>query len=568
MQSCVEDYEIENTETITPEPKELIDAHVYGRVIDEQNNPLAGAEVVLQTHNGSESLITDNLGYFEFPNVRLKGKTAFLMVNQSGKFNGFRRISALKNRWNYTEIKLLDKEIVGTINAGTGGDVITSEGAKLELPPDAVVTKNGAAYNGIVSVAMQWIDPTAEDLNQRIVGDLSGIDINGQEVVLGTYGMMMVELLDNSGNELEIAEGQNAQLTYPLPDDIHGDPPSTVPMWTYDEELGTWIEEGIANLENGKYVADVSHFSSWNVDWKGESIKLSGRVTINGQSGSILYAYQMFVSSPVFGKRGGFLSEYFEFWRFPANEEFTLEIVNICGQVVYEETYGPFSQDTDLGTIDVSQGNIDDQTISGTAVDCNNDPVEGAFVKIEFDSFKLYSGQSDMNGDFNVLTPYCGTPIDATIKLVDIENGKVSPGQAFTLDGNDVTLGNISICDEDDEFVAITVDTLNFYFSTPPDYIDIRGKKIEAEGNGYFFINTTEVIDAVGTYSADAYSVYHRNTGPRNGYWNTSPPNMTVTVTEYSDVSGELIRGTFSGTVTDSLQTSIPMDGSFKIEVE
>lgn len=573
IQSCVKEYDLASTEVISPASKELINTHVYGRVMDENDQPISNAEVKLASFEGEKVLYTDEKGYFEFYNLRTLGNSAFVKIKKDGKFDAFRRWSAIKNKWNYTEVKMLDKEIVGTIDAGTGGEVETQEGAKLKLPAASVVKKSGSPYNGIINVAMKWIDPTADDLHQRIVGDLSGIDIEGNEVALATYGMMVVELLDNAGNELQIAEGKKAELTYPVPDDIHGTPPQTVPMWSYDEVLGTWIEETVASFKDNSYIAEVSHFSAWNVDWKGDRIELSGTVTVDGQTGSILTSYQIFVNSPVLGKRGGYLTPDgdFLFYNFPANEEFTLTILNICGQVVHQQSYGPYAQNTDLGTIDVGQGNQTTLTISGTALDCNNDPLPGAMVQIEYDSFTFYTAETDMAGFFEFQAPYCGSPISASLSILDIENQKTSQPQVFTIDGNDVALGNIPVCDEPEEFVSITVaDTIDVFFVGPQHYIGIRHdvtSRIEAEGDGYFTIKTTEKITSAGSYESDEYSLYSRGNSNLN-YWKTDPPDMTVEVTEFSNIPGELIRGTFTGSVLDSLQTTIPISGNFKIEVE
>lgn len=573
IQSCVKEYDLSSTEVISPASKELINTHVYGRVMDENDQPISNAEVKLHSFEGEKVLYTDDKGYFEFFNLRTLGNSAFVKIKKDGKFDAFRRWSTLKNKWNYTEVKMLDKEIVGTIDAGTGGLVETPEGAKLKLPEASVVKKNGSHYNGIINVAMKWIDPTAEDLHQRIVGDLSGIDIEGNEVALATYGMMVVELLDNAGNELQIAEGKKAELTYPVPDDIHGTPPQTVPMWSYDEVLGTWIEETVASFNNNTYIAEVSHFSAWNVDWKGERIELSGTVTVDGQTGSILTSYQIFVNSPVLGKRGGYLTPDgdFLFYNFPANEEFTLTILNICGQVVHQQSYGPFSQNTDIGTIDVGHGNQTTLMISGKALDCNNAPLPGAMVQIEYDSFTHYTAETDVNGDFGFPAPYCGSPINASVSVVDIENQKVSLPQSFVIDGNDVDLGNITVCDEPEEFVSITIaDTLDFFFSAPQDYINMvhsQNSKIEAEGmSGYFVMDISEKVTSTGSYESQQYSLSYRG-GNFVYYFATSPPDMNIEITEYSDVPGNFIRGSFSGMVTDSIQP-VPMVGNFKIKVE
>ena len=57
-------------------------------------------------------------------------------------------------------------------------------------------------YTGNVNVAMTWLDPTAEDLDQRMPGSLLGFDNESTVVSLETFGMIGVELTDDNNNPL------------------------------------------------------------------------------------------------------------------------------------------------------------------------------------------------------------------------------------------------------------------------------------------------------------------------------------------------------------------------------
>jgi photosystem II stability/assembly factor-like uncharacterized protein len=63
-----------------------------------------------------------------------------------------------------------------------------------------------------------------------------------------------------------------------VPSSILANAPATIPLWYFDEEQGTWIEEGSATLQNGSYVGNVGHFSSWNADAPIQTSFLKGRV--------------------------------------------------------------------------------------------------------------------------------------------------------------------------------------------------------------------------------------------------------------------------------------------------
>lgn len=97
-------------------------------------------------------------------------------------------------------------------------------------------------------------------------GDLRGISTDGSLKTLTTYGMAAVELTGALGELLQIAPGQKASLTMPIPVAILSNAPATIPLWSFDEAKGLWKEEGQAIKTGSNYVGDVSHFSFWNCD--------------------------------------------------------------------------------------------------------------------------------------------------------------------------------------------------------------------------------------------------------------------------------------------------------------
>src|SRR6056297_43019 len=578
LSSCVEEIDLEQEDITNVTPKEIIKTSLYGKVIDEDNQILANAQVTLQTAEGSETTTTNDKGQFEFFNVRVKGSSAFVKVSVNGKFDGFRRADVIKNKLNYTEIKMLDRVIVGTIDAQSGGAVSTASGAQVRLPANGVVSQNGQSYSGSISVAMQWIDPTAEDLYQRIVGDLSGIDATGNEVVLGTFGMMTVELLDDQGNELQLADDARAELTWPVPSERLSNAPQTIPVWSYDENLGTWIEEELATQDGNTFTGEVGHFSSWNLDWKGPTIEVSGKVTYNGSPGNIVSTFRVHVQSPLFGSRGGFLlaDGEFLFLRFPADEVFDLIIYNICGDVIYQETYGPFNQNTDLGVIDINNITIEETAVTGVALDCDMNPIENAQVQLETESDVYYLNSTAADGTFDFTVPFCGNAVDASVYIIDPDEMLVSAPQNFTVTSSgDIDLGNIAVCDQAAVFFEYTIDTFERFY-TPPNGFPYystnpqNGDRLGVEGSEFVQFSLDGNITGLGSYSTLNHFLMLEEGNTVVQFLNTNPPDMTIEITEYSDIPGEHIGGNFSGTVNRDTVGSGSMEnitGAFRIEI-
>jgi hypothetical protein len=59
---------------------------------------------------------------------------------------------------------------------------------------------------------------------------------------------------------------------------MENNPPETIPLWSFDEQKGIWIEEGVATREGNVYVGTVSHFSWVNLDDPKRIVTLKGWV--------------------------------------------------------------------------------------------------------------------------------------------------------------------------------------------------------------------------------------------------------------------------------------------------
>ncbi|MBK9415741.1 MAG: hypothetical protein IPN62_00315 [Flavobacteriales bacterium] len=93
-----------------------------------------------------------------------------------------------------------------------------------------------------------------------------------------SYGMAGVELSDAAGNRVELAQGSQATVRFPIPEGQQADAPPTIPLWWFDEELGYWVQEGEAQREGNDYVGQVTHFSWWNCDVPANFVLLKGNV--------------------------------------------------------------------------------------------------------------------------------------------------------------------------------------------------------------------------------------------------------------------------------------------------
>ena len=554
--SCVKEQDffntpsgsLDSTEGLSSfDPDEIIITSIFGSVVDENDIPIANSEVTLNTIKGFQTTTTDGNGNFLYSNVMVVKEGALLkVVNETTwSFDAFKKLSLTENNYNYTKIKLLDKRYLGELPSMEGGLLEDdASSAKIELPPNSVRQKNGESYVGDIRVIMSWIDPTAEDLASRMIGNLSGIDKNGREVALGTFGMLSVELRGENWAELQMKEGMPATLSFPVPIEILNEAPPTIPLWSFDEELGTWIEEGSATLQDGFYVGEVAHFSFWNVDTKTDPISVKGEVFVRVNEEDMEAPYlQVYVDIEGWQVVGGYLDDSgeFEFYNFPANTPFTLSVLDACGGVLWEEELGPYASGTDLETIIVQSTESNFVTVSGSGLNCDGNPVEKGFV--EFKLNKFFSSHSfyplNKGGTFEFVANVCEAT-QGELSIIDIENARKSFPENIEFSNTSISLAPLSVCVEMDAFMNIDSDIGGIYiveleaFVNGENNISIRGSDVD-----YFYHAELYWDDVMGegVYTDATLSLIEWDVGYLY--------SVTVEITEFGENPGDVVIGTF-----------------------
>ncbi|HRI25050.1 MAG TPA: hypothetical protein PLZ45_10250, partial [Ferruginibacter sp.] len=236
---------------------------------------------------GSSTVITDKYGYFEAKNVQVIKEAAVVTATKAGYFKGIKTYIAKEGKAAFFRIKLIPKKTVGVITAAAGGTISQPNGLSIKLPAGGIINAlTNTAYTGTVNIAAYWINPAANDLNRIMPGDLRGINTEGALQLLQTFGMAAVELTGSSGELLQIADGQKATLTLPIPSSLSAAAPASIPLWYFDESKGLWKQEGSATKTGNTYVGDVSHFSFWNCDVPSNFVQFN--CTLKNSSGDPL----------------------------------------------------------------------------------------------------------------------------------------------------------------------------------------------------------------------------------------------------------------------------------------
>ncbi|MEM9776207.1 MAG: carboxypeptidase regulatory-like domain-containing protein [Chloroflexota bacterium] len=176
--------------------------------------------------------------------------------------DGFVPVSEIHVGSALTDLNLVLKQVeMMTFDPAVGVAAEDSSGTQINIAPDQLETESGEPIQGDVTMEMYTYDLD----NEQMVGDMSGTNMDGEAVSMESAGAFYASFEDEAGNDLNLAEGTTAEISIPAVV-----PEREVPLtvWSYNEETGLWEEEAVATLEDGRYVAEVSHFSSWNFDWE------------------------------------------------------------------------------------------------------------------------------------------------------------------------------------------------------------------------------------------------------------------------------------------------------------
>lgn len=256
--------------------------HVFGLVCDADGNAL---DNVLVT-SGEDTVFTDGSGAYSLDKCRVVNgrcvvkfelREFFSVVRTADIFDGEARIDAVMMAQD-------SKEGVSEVSRfyNSQGTTIEVGGMKITVPANSMVyEKDGRDFNGSVFASVYYLNPNSDRFAKEMPGgDMSGVTADGKSVILVSYGMVEVTMKDSVGQKLQLREGAESTLTFPFPDGFtENQKYDKIPLWYFDEEKGTWIEEGIATKNGNSYVGNVKHFSWHNLDNPRTRATIRGRVT-------------------------------------------------------------------------------------------------------------------------------------------------------------------------------------------------------------------------------------------------------------------------------------------------
>ncbi|MEZ4791557.1 MAG: FISUMP domain-containing protein [Flavobacteriales bacterium] len=410
---------------------------IGGVVRNEHGAPVPGATVRAGCGIGV-STITDQFGVYHLEGVTAREGMATVTVEKEGYFTGTRSFVPAESAVDATShayITLLKKLFSGTVWGSTGGTV--SQGDLTITFPANAFTQNGTPYNGPVYVYLNQIDPTSADLRDRMPGMLVGVQ-NDQPQLLYSYGMVGVELVGAADNTVQLTPATSATLRFPVVAAQQAAAPTSIPLWSFDEDLGYWVEDGVAERVGNYYEGQVAHFSWWNIDVPSDFVQLGGSV-IDQASGGALSNAEIRLISTSMGTGTTYTNGSGEFVGLvPINEVLDLEVWLPCGPLgewilVHQEEVGPLGVET---AIVVSVEGLQLKLVVGNVVGCSEEPIDGAYVWVNGQAVFCSDGAFEFRTCLDTIL----------LRSVDPLAGNVGDVVSLDLDADTTNAGQLVTC--------------------------------------------------------------------------------------------------------------------------
>lgn len=520
-------------------PSKEIKGSLFVTVKDPAGLPVYGATITIGDLTGS----TSEDGSYFFTQLNLTGDD-YLRVEKAGYFKGSRRFTTIEPNTQFLSITLLPQVEIGTFSSTQSATIAIDAKSTLTFPDHAVTRADGSSYQGIVHVLANPIYGDDPLLSQKMPGALMGLDQSGTKVVLGSLGMIAVELQADNGDLLQIASGKTVEMRLDIPAQQVNKAPSTIPLWYFDDAKGYWVEEGQAVRDGHAYVAQLPHFSFWNCDEPYTLVNWQARFVYEDGSPAQNITVCLNILSLNDRRCGETDANGVISTPIPANEAMQISLESLCGIEGYAVQVGPFSEDIKMDDIMVVEPGK--ATISGTALQCDGSPLSSGFVKVGTSKGNYVFPITDAQGHYGGSYVFCEGDV-LTLRVFDTANGLLGLAHFVSFERN-LEAGSIKACDEVDEFIRYKITG----FSREYMYY-----KFDVSSSG---ITSIESLDSIGYRGRLGWTFDGVTPGQYKGYTmlgnQINLPNgqsgyvlkMDLNVTEYGPHGG-YISGSFSGKI-------------------
>ncbi|MEM1217474.1 MAG: carboxypeptidase-like regulatory domain-containing protein [Bacteroidota bacterium] len=521
----------------------LVSNSVYGTVQDNFGNPISGA--IVTTKYGQTT--TNEDGIFSFPNLFIRSDQGLIEVQHPDYFPVGRTFVADDDQLRIFHLTLQAKDLSGTFESQSGGEINFPGGAYLEFPANAFQDVEGSSYQGLVLVKAQILDPAEAAMSQKLPASLW----SDKQEVLKPYAFIHFELVGIDGQSLFLEPGTGATLYLPKPGFLDvGE--SALDLWHYQAEEGIWQTEGTLDLSGDYIIMQEAFPGTWLCAQELTSVLLSGRLADEvGTAYPHLSMELVYAQGPIHSTFQSLVDGTFSL-KVPSGEAMELHVLDNCGDVVYSLPLGPLSAATQLPTINLEQANFFPLVLEPVLRNCSGDAILEGYYQITIGE-QVHTIFSN-SGNWRTTLATC----DASTFVVqgfDFSSDQMSAEEEWEIQP-DLDLDEILICSGNDVFVNLTIDG--------EDYLGLHSLAYQT---GDFTVIEDSLMSfriAIEGLTAGSFPVSLTSFQmPGFPTGSSSEIQVNSTITYYGEVN-DVIIGSFGGSFQDQEGVSHQVSGNYK----
>ncbi|MFC1767313.1 carboxypeptidase-like regulatory domain-containing protein [Candidatus Margulisiibacteriota bacterium] len=245
-----------------------------GVVKDTEGSDISGVSVT----GGGKTVYTDYAGAFDLGSVPA-GVDLIVEFSRTGFVTTQKKVQLFSGSEGFMTQYIMP--IGTTTTTDDAADGVVSDGnGSVKIYADTLEDADGHDVTGSFTVNFTSFDPLVTGEFNAFPGDFAGRQTaGGTDEPFETFGYVNITITQNGG-ALDLKPGSTAEVHIPIPTSLQATAPSPIDLWSYNEDGGYWVHEGVATKEGGNtyYIAVVTHFSYWNCDQLYNTGYISGEV--------------------------------------------------------------------------------------------------------------------------------------------------------------------------------------------------------------------------------------------------------------------------------------------------
>jgi len=504
--ACRKNSNFTEVEIIEEEPIVLVVSHFLGRVVNAEGVGVINPMIAV----GDAIMMADHNGVFEDQNLLVKKRGEVLIAKEDHYFDGlfWTDNRALKTR--FVELALVEKEQKATFLSEAGADLVLDDGVQLQFGPGSTINSNGQTPTGEVLVKSKWLDPTVEESKALFPNSFTAEGEEGAELILTNFGLLLLNLENETGEVLELTNESKATIQLPVPSNLSNNTPTNLSFWIFDVDEKKWLKESEAQLQNGFYQGEVSKVGMIAVAKSHTPVCVTGKIVEHDLASSPFYKVEIEATNTHF-QTWNYTDDSGDFCALiPEDTPIRLKVYDHCHTLVYEKELGSFLSDTPLSEISLSANtSTSDLEIIGDVYDCGvNAPIDGRLI-IEYPGqgkdLEVHS-LSHFKPNWKMMAPYSCADFPSLRITAYNRRQKLQSTPIKYNTASNFSLGLIRTCDPPQEFFNYS--RSNQAFKNAPALFDLapiqgQNELIISAGQGFGEVVVLSIknYDGLGSYS-------------------------------------------------------------------